>query len=175
MGNVFFLICLINIVFSKTKQKNDFQGPVYIDYSIFSGRIRFGDFFCFFNLSSQVDDQRQGPVVIACRRAECRDSALVSTAFFMDLFGGYAESVALFFLTQFILLFLLFFKHVLVQFHALTELMFDYSHIFVFMYFDERIVKWTVINNVFLFLNKYFNEIASEECWDCAVFCSSLT
>ena len=43
------------------------------------------------------------------------------------------------------------------------------SHIFVLMYVDDTIVKWTVINNVnmfsfcFFFLNKDFNEIASNE------------
>lgn len=39
------------------------------------------------------------------------------------------------------------------------------SHIFVLMYVDDKIVKWTVINNVnmFFFLNKDFNEIASNE------------
>lgn len=39
------------------------------------------------------------------------------------------------------------------------------SHIFVLMYVDDKIVKWTVINNVNMvfFLNKDFNEIASNE------------
>ena len=80
----------------RNKKKTTFKGLYILIIQFFSVGIRFGDFFSFFNLSSQVDEQRQGPVVMACRRAECRDSALVSTAFFMDLFGGYAESVALF-------------------------------------------------------------------------------
>ena len=77
------------------KQKNYFQGPVYIDYSIFffpRGELGL-EIFCFFNLSSQVDEQRRDGL----QESRCRDSALVSTAFFMDLFGGYAEFVALFF------------------------------------------------------------------------------
>lgn len=39
------------------------------------------------------------------------------------------------------------------------------SHIFVLMYVDDKIVTWTVINNVnmFSFLNKDFNKIASNE------------